>query len=111
MQTNEQTGNRQENGERRENGSCCGMPSQWRMRDCCESMWRSDDGRSMMSRCMTMCRWFPLVPVVLGIAMLLMGYYIDAEVTRMIWMFIAGSMVLLGTLGLIMAGRMKKMCC
>lgn len=69
------------------------------------------NGRSMMGRCAAMCRWFPLLPLILGIALLLMGYYLDASVTRVLWMFMAGSVALMGLFGLIVAGRMKKMCC
>ena len=60
---------------------------------------------------MGMCRWFPLIPVVLGIILLLMGYYLDASITRVLWMLAAGFVALLGLLGLMLAGRMKKMCC
>jgi hypothetical protein len=65
----------------------------------------------MMAGCMKMCRWFPLVPVILGITLLLLGYYLDASITRVLWMFAAGFIALLGFLGLILAEKMKKMCC
>ncbi len=57
------------------------------------------------------CRWFPLIPVVLGVVLLLLGYYLDAEITRILWMVVAGLTVLLGTFGLIMMGRIKGACC
>lgn len=57
------------------------------------------------------CRWFPMMPVALGIIMLLLGFYLDASITRVLWMSVAGCVALLGVLGLILAGRMKKMCC
>jgi len=74
-------------------------------------MWNSDDGRSMMGKGMKVCRWFPLIPVVFGIALLLLGYYLNAETTRVLWMVTAGSVALLGVLGFVMAGRMKNFCC
>jgi hypothetical protein len=39
------------------------------------------------------------------------GYYLDASITRVLWMFAAGFIALMGFLGLILAGTMKKMCC
>ena len=81
------------------------------MPGCCKSMFGTGDGSSMMDKCMRMCRWFPLVPVILGISLLLVGYYLDASTTRVLWMFAAGFIALMGFLGLIFAGTMKKMCC
>jgi len=86
-----------------------GMPEM--MAKCCEGMSRSGDFRSMMAGCMRMCRWFPLVPVVFGIAFLLLGYYLDASVIRVLWMLLAGFVVVMGAFGLILMGRMKRMCC
>jgi len=73
-----------------------------------KGVWAKCDCSSMMGRCAAMCRWFPLVPVILGIACLVLGYYLDASITRILWMFVAGSFVLLGTLGLILAARMCR---
>jgi hypothetical protein len=47
-----------------------------------------------------------LLPLALGIALLLLGYYLDASVTRVLWMLGAGFVTLMGALGLILAGRM-----
>jgi len=85
-----------------------GMPEM--MAKCCEGMRQSNDSRSMMSGCMKMCRWFPLLPVVLGILFLLLGYYLDAEVTRILWMVAAGFLVLMGTFCLLMMCKMLKIC-
>ncbi|MHC4519013.1 MAG: hypothetical protein ACYTAS_10520 [Planctomycetota bacterium] len=73
---------------------------------CCGGTWTAGDGSSMMGRCATVCRWFPLLPLALGIALLLLGYYLDASVTRVLWMLGAGFVTLMGALGLILAGRM-----
>ena len=86
-----------------------GMPEM--MAKCCEGMSRSGDFRSMMAGCMRMCRWVPLIPVVFGIAFLLLGYYLDASVIKVLWMLFAGFVVVMGTFGLILMGRMKRMCC
>lgn len=86
-----------------------GMPDA--MAKCCEGMSGWGNSRSMMAGCMKMCRWFPLVPVIFGIAFLLLGYYLDASVIRILWMISAGFVVVVGTFGLILMRGMKKMCC
>ena len=110
METKEKN-NEKKTTETRPNMSCCGTDTNsWNMPNCCNGMSDTGDFSSMTNRCMTMCRWFPLVPVIFGITFLLLGYYLDASTTKVLWMFIAGFIVLLGILGLILAGRMKKMC-
>ena len=69
------------------------------------------DSRSIMTGCMKMCRWFPLIPVIFGITLFVLGYYLDASIIRVLWMLFAGFIVMMGTFGLILMGRMKKMCC
>jgi hypothetical protein len=92
--------------------SCYGTDTgPWKMSDCCKSFFKTHDYSSMMDKCMRMCRWFPLVPVIFGISVLLLGYYLDASTARVLWMFVGGFITLMGVLGLILAGRMKRMCC
>ena len=92
--------------------ACCGPQDEsggfW---NCCGGAGGARDCRSMMERCWRVCRWIPLLPVVLGISLLLLGYYLDASITRVLWMLAAGFSVVLGILGLILAGTMKNMCC
>jgi hypothetical protein len=90
---------------------CVGPDSQKMMEDCCKSIGGAMDCSSMMGRCMKGCGWFPVVPVVLGIALLLLGYYLDSEITRILWMVAAGFVILAGTFGLIMMSKMKRVCC
>jgi len=80
------------------------------MSGCCGGMKRSGDSRSMMAGCMKMCRWFPLLPVILGILFLLLGYYLDAEITRILWMLAAGFSILMGTFYLLMMSKMIRIC-
>ncbi|MHC4426375.1 MAG: hypothetical protein ACYSYV_09785 [Planctomycetota bacterium] len=87
--------------------SCCVDPSDTRMPECGQATGRTDGCHSMMGK----CRWVPLVPVVFGVALLLLGYYLDAEITRVLWMAVAGLTVLLGTFGLIILSRVKRTCC
>ena len=48
------------------------------------------------------------MPVILGILLLLLGYYLDAEITRILWMIVAGFVVLLGTFGLVMMTMISR---
>jgi hypothetical protein len=67
--------------------SCCGGRGMFQtMAKCCEGMSGPDDWRAMMAECMRKCRWFLLIPVMIGILLLLLGYVLDAEVTRILWM-------------------------
>lgn len=112
METKERKNDEKKTTETGQNRSYCGTEaSPWKIPGCCKSMSETGDFSSMMDKCMTICRWFPLVPVIFGITFLLLGYYLDASITRVLWMFVAGFITLLGTLGLILAGSMKKMCC
>jgi hypothetical protein len=112
MKTTEKENDEKKCEETSPNMSCCGtQSSDETMPDCCKSIGEDDNHRSIMSTCMKGCRWFPFVPVVLGTALLLMGYFLNPEITRILWMIAAGFGILLGTLGLVMMGRMKKMCC
>jgi hypothetical protein len=78
---------------------------------CCESASGAGDCCSVMGKCKKKCRWFPLFPVMIGILLLLLGYYLNAEVTRILWMIVSGLIVLLGTGGLIVMSKVKAMCC
>ena len=75
---------------------------------CCTSTGEGVDCRSKMGECMKGCRWLPLIPVVLGILLLLLGYYLNAEITRILWMVAAGFVILMGTFCLLMMSKMKR---
>ena len=80
-----------------------------KMRENCRgNMSGTDDCSSMMRECMKGCRWFPLIPVILGILFLLLGYYLDAEITRILWMIAAGFLILMGTFCLLMMSKMIR---
>ncbi|MHC4656452.1 MAG: hypothetical protein ACYS91_15775 [Planctomycetota bacterium] len=89
---------------------CCESTGDSKMAECCESMGGDGDCRSRMGECMMECRWFPLIPVVLGILLLLLGYYLNTEITRILWMIAAGFVILMGTFGLLMMSKMKTIC-
>ncbi|MHC4362257.1 MAG: hypothetical protein ACYSTZ_05475 [Planctomycetota bacterium] len=112
METKEERNGEKKAAKEWPNMSCCGTQgSHGTIPDCCKSIGEGDDCRSMMSKCMKGCGWFPLVPVVLGIVLLLLGYYLDAEITRILWMITAGLAVTIGVFGLLMVHKMKKICC
>jgi hypothetical protein len=112
MENEEKRNNENKFAEKHSDTSCWNGPGMFEaMAGCCGSMSGSGDSRSMMAGCMKMCRWFPLVPVVIGTALFLLGYYLDASIIRVLWMIFAGFVAVLGTFGLILLGRMKKMCC
>ncbi len=112
MENEEKRNNENKFAEKRFDTSCWNGPGMFEaMAGCCGGMSGSGDSRSMMTGCMKMCRWFPIVPVILGIVLLLLGYYLDASIIRILWMITAGFVAVLGTFGLILMGRMKKMCC
>ena len=48
------------------------------------------------------------MPVILGILFLLLGYYLDAQITRILWMIAAGFMILMGTFCLLMMSKMIR---
>jgi hypothetical protein len=80
------------------------------MAGCCEGMRGSGGSGSIMAGCMKMCGLFPLIPVILGVLLLLLGYYLDAEITRILWMVAAGFLILMGTFCLLMMSKMIKIC-
>ena len=88
--------------------SCCDGQGDSGMGGCCGS---NGDHPSGMGKCMSRCRWFPLMPVILGVILLLLGYYLNAEITRILWMITAGFWILLGGFGLIMISRIKAAGC
>ena len=81
------------------------------MNKCCEGMRGTNDCRSMMAECMRKCRWFLLLPVIIGILLLLLGYVLDAEVTRILWMTAAGLVILMGSFGFLMMSLGKRTRC
>lgn len=56
----------------------------------------------MMKECMKGCRWCALMPITFGAILFLLGYYLDTEVVRILWLIFTGFMVLMGIFMLIM---------
>ena len=93
------------------NAACCGPQDRFEaFRSCCPDAGGTQDCRPMMAKCMKACRWLPLIPIVIGAMLLLLGYYLDAEVTRVFWMILAGLVILMGALGFLMMRLMRRAC-
>ena len=100
--------------EKSNENKCCGtVNDKWKMpemmKKCCEGISGTNDCSSMMAECMKGCRWFPLMPVIFGIVLFLLGYYLDAEITRILWMLAAGFLILMGTFCLLMMSKMVRL--
>ena len=94
------------------NEFCCGpQNSDKTIPDCCANSGKDGGYRSTMNQCMKGCRWFPILAVVLGICFLLLGYFLNPEITRILWMVVAGFVILMSTVGLLIMRKMKKICC
>jgi len=80
-------------------------------RDCCGSKETSNSNTSVEDKkcaCMSACRWFPLVPVVLGILTITAGYFLSPSTIRIIWLAFSGTLVAFGLLALTMMRTMTR---
>lgn len=112
MANKEKRSNERKFAEKCRDTSCCGWQGMSEaMAERCEGMSGPGDCRSMMAECMRKCRWFLLIPVTIGILLLLLGYVLDADVTRILWMTAAGFVILMGAFGFLMMSRSKRMRC
>ena len=97
--------NKSENTDREQNQTkSCWGPEHWA--NCCQCFGRKDpdfdsdtDMQHTMAKCFSCCRYFLLIPIILGITFLLFGYYLNPEVIRALWMIGAGMAVAMGMLG------------
>ena len=86
----------------REGAGCCPPrfqnPRNGGQDTCCSPDKTERPMSGMMRRCMKGCRWFPLVPIALGVVCFLLGYSLDPQFTRVLWMTISGAVILMGTI-------------
>lgn len=61
-----------------------------------------------MMRMMKYCRWCAFMPITFGAILFLLGYFLDAEVLRILWLIFTGFMVLMGIFMFIMANVFFK---
>ena len=107
MDNNERSKNESEFAEQCCDTSCCGNPGDLKMPKAGQAEGWPGGCCSMMGK----CRWLPLIPVVLGIVLLLLGYVLDAEVTRILWMTAAGLVILMGAFAFLMMSLGRRTCC
>lgn len=62
----------------------------------------------MMTHCATNMRWMPLLPITVGTALLLLGYFMEAESVRIVFLTLAALPVIMGVFGFIMMNIMRK---
>ncbi len=49
------------------------------------------------------CRWCAFMPITFGAVLFVLGYYLDAEVVRILWLIFTGFMVIMGIFMFVMA--------
>ncbi len=62
----------------------------------------------MMKECMKKCKLCVLIPIILGIIFFLLGYFLNAEIVRILWLIFSGFIVLMGIFGLIMMSVINR---
>lgn len=62
----------------------------------------------MMKGHMAGCRWCAIFPITFGSVLFLLGYFLDAEIIRLLWLIFTGFMVLMGVLMLMIAGLFSR---
>ena len=64
--------------------------------------------KDMMQACMKQCRWCPLIPLVIGVILFLLGYFLDADTVRVLWLVFSCLQILMGLAALILINTMFK---
>jgi len=62
----------------------------------------------MMKECMKGCRVCTLVPITLGILAFLLGYFMDAEIVRILWLIFSAMIAIFGIFALLMMSLFVK---
>ncbi len=62
----------------------------------------------MMRECMKGCRICALVPMVLGIFLFALGYFLEAETVRALWLVFSAIPIVGGLLALLMMTAMNR---
>ena len=57
---------------------------------------------------MEKARWFLLIPFTFGIIAFALGYFLDAEIVRIIWLVLSGLMIVMGFMCFLMMSIMYK---
>ncbi len=91
-------------------GPCCG-PAQWTTCGPDTGTTASDrfsgaDMSRVMTRCFSGCRYFLLIAAIVGIVLVILGYYLAPEVLRAFWMIAAAMMAAMALFGVYVMRRM-----
>ena len=62
----------------------------------------------MMKECMKGCRVCSLIPITFGILAFLLGYFLDAEIVRILWLVFSGLIILFGIFILLMMNTLMR---
>lgn len=62
----------------------------------------------MMHHCAKNMRWMPLFPLTIGITLFLLGYFLQPDVVRILFLVLTGIPVIMGVIGLVMMNSMRK---
>ena len=62
----------------------------------------------MMTHCATNMRWMPLFPLTMGIILFLLGYYMEPESVRILFLILASIPIIMGVFGLLMISNFRK---
>ncbi len=75
---------------------------------CCSS--ESESKCCMMAKCFSYCKWCPLMPIIFGAIFLLLGFFLSAEVVRVLWIILSVVIILMGICCFICMSVMSKKC-
>lgn len=64
--------------------------------------------KDMMQACMKGCRWCPLISLIFGVILFLLGYFLEADTVRVLWLVFSCLPIVIGVVGLIMMNFMFK---
>lgn len=73
-----------------------------KMAECCPENDETSSCCSMMAKCMSKCKWCPLIPVIVGVLLFIAGYFLSAEIVRVLWLIVSGLIILTGILCFVM---------
>jgi hypothetical protein len=62
----------------------------------------------MMKECMKGCKVCSLIPITLGILAFLLGYFLDAEIVRILWLVFSGLIALFGIFIFLMINTLMR---
>ena len=62
----------------------------------------------MMKEFMRVFRWVPLVPIVIGAVLFALGYFLDSEALRILWLILAALPIVVGFVGFVVMSATSR---